>query len=302
MALSPELRARMAREMLSNRTFDGDTDIPAECRGFGFLADMETVERPAVSGWTYKLYIFRAKNRGENCPVHINVHGGGFLIGHMPNDALWCAWLADQIQGIVVDVDYTTTEFAPYPVFLDQTRDAARYTYAHCRGWGGDYKRISMGGYSAGGTITIACGMYAKENRECPYCLLVDGYGPADMRYDEKAVMEVPEYWKTQEHRGAAFGVLLSDDDAALLSDPYLYPLGAPDAMFEGFPPTLILAAGRCPFRFQNERLGAKLAAVGVEVTMKRFPDTDHGFIPHFMPHWREAADLIVRAIRASGQ
>lgn len=299
MPLTPELRAIMARDMQSNRKFDGDTDIPAECKAFIDLADMETVEMPAVDGWSYRIYIFRAKNRTDNCPVHINVHGGGFLIGHMPNDTLWSAWLADQIQGIVVDVDYTTTEFAPYPVFLNQARDAARYTYAHCEAWGGDVKRISMGGYSAGGMITLGCGMYALQNQECHYCLLVDGYGPGDMRYESK-FREVPEYWKTQEHRNVGFGVLMSDDDAEVMSDPYLYPLGAPDDMFIGLPPTLIISAATCGFRFQDEELGKRLASLGVEVTMKRFPDTAHGFIPHFMPHWEEAGDLIVRAIKGA--
>ena len=47
-----------------------------------------------------------------------------------------------------------------------------------------------------------------------------------------------------------------------------------------------------------GRELGKRLAALGTEVTMKRFPDTAHGFIPHFMPHWKEAGDLIVRAIR----
>lgn len=299
MSLTKQQRAIMARDMQSNRKFDGETDIPEDCRHFNTLADMETIEMPAVSGWPYKLYIFRAHNKKENAPIHINVHGGGFLIGHMPNDTLWSAWLADQIEGVVVDVDYTTTEYASYPVFLDQCRDAAKYVYANCTSWGCDEKRISMGGYSAGGMITIACGMYAKETGECPYCLLVDGYGPADMRYN-KDDRNVPEYWKTTEYRNVGFGVLMSDDDDRVMSDPYLYPLGAADEALKGLPRTLIISAAKCGFRFQNEELGKRLASLGVEVTMKRFDDTVHGFIPHFMDHWREAADLIVRSIRSA--
>ncbi|MBQ9010224.1 MAG: alpha/beta hydrolase [Clostridia bacterium] len=299
MALTQEMRKIMARDMQSNRKFDGDTDIPEACRHFDELATMETIDMPAVSGWPYRIYLFTAKNKKENAPLHINVHGGGFLIGHMPNDTLWSAWLADQIEGVVVDVDYTTTEFASYPVFLDQCRDAARYAYAHCEDWGCSKKRISMGGYSAGGMITIACGMHAKVNGECPYCLLVDGYGPADMRYDE-SVRDVPQYWKTQDHRSAGFGVLMSDDNAAIMEDPYLYPLGAPDEMLRGLPRTVIISAAKCGFRFQNEELGKRLASLGVEVTMKRFDDTCHGFIPHFMAHWEEAAELIVRSIKTA--
>ena len=47
----------------------------------------------------------------------------------------------------------------------------------------------------------------------------------------------------------------------------------------------------------KDSRLAKALAALGVEVTMKVFPDTSHGFIPHFMPHWQEAGAMIVKAI-----
>lgn len=298
MSLTPEMRAILARDMQSNRKFDGDTDIPEECRAFAELADMETVEMPPVDGWPYKLYIFRAKNMVPNCPVHINAHGGGWLVGHMPNDTLWCAWLADQIQGVVVDVDYTTTEYASHPVALHQGMDAARYTFAHCAQWGCDPKRVSMGGYSAGGGLTMSTAVAARMAGEAfPFCLLVDGYAPHDIRYDEK-IKQIPEYWKTQEYRTAGFGVLLTDDNAKLTEDPSIFFIGAPDDVLASLPPTLILAAAGDPFRFQNLDQAVKLASVGVEVTVKVYPDTVHGFIPHFMPHWREAADLIVRAIK----
>lgn len=34
------------------------------------------------------------------------------------------------------------------------------------------------------------------------------------------------------------------------------------------------------------------------EEVVKRFPEMFHGFIPHLMGQWKEAADLIVRTVR----
>ena len=130
-----------------------------------------------------------------------------------------------------------------------------------------------------------------------PFCLLINGYGPNDLAYDE-SVREVPEYWKTQQYRNVGFGVLMSDDNGALMNDPTIDFMQAPDTVLSALPPTMILGAARDVFRFQNLEQGKRLAALGVEVTMKIFPDTSHGFIPHFMPHWREAGDLIVKAIQ----
>lgn len=299
MPLSPELRARMAHDMLGNRKFDGDTDIPDECRPFINLADRETLERPAVCGWPYKMDIFTARNRQPHCPLHINIHGGGWLIGHMPNDTLWCAWLADQIGGVVVDVDYTTTEFASFPVPMEQCLDAARYVFAHLQDWDADPRRVSCGGYSAGGQLTMSIALASIMRGEpLPFCLLVNGYGPNDMAYDEAQAKAVPEYWKTSEYRNAGFGVLMTDDDPALLSDPAIDFMQAPEEALAALPATMILGGSKCPFRFQNLEQARRLALLGVEVTVKIFPGGVHGFIPHFMPHWREGADLIVRGIR----
>lgn len=301
MPLTPELRARMARDMQSNRKFDGDTDIPAQCRAFAELADMETVERPAVCGWPYKLYIFTAKRKKPQSPMHINIHGGGWLIGHMPNDALWSAWLADQIGGVVVDVDYTTTEYAAFPVPMEQCMDAARYAFEHVRAWDCDPARVSCGGYSAGGQLTMSIAAVSRmRGKPLPFCLLVNGYGPNDVRYDAEAVRAVPEYWKTQEHRSAGFSVLMSDDDPSLMEDPSIDFMMASESALAALPPTMILGAARDVFRFQNLEQGKRLAALGVEVTMKIFPDTSHGFIPHFMNHWDEAGAMIVKAIEHS--
>ena len=299
MPLSPELRAVMARDMQSNRKFDGDTDIPAECRGFAALADMVTVEREAC-GFPYKIYVYTAKNKKPNSPLHVNIHGGGWLIGHMVNDALWSAWLADQIEGVVVDLDYSTTEFASFPVPLEQCMDACRYTFDHLKEWDCDPKKVSMGGYSAGGQLTMAIKVAALMNGEdMPFCLLINGYGPNDMRYDPE-VTKIPGYWKTQEHRGVGFSVLMGDENAALMEDPMIDFMNAPDEILAQLPSTMILGAANDPFHLQNLEQAKKLADLGVEVTCKIYPDTFHGFIPHFMKHWDEAGNFIVRMIRST--
>ncbi|MBQ8092536.1 MAG: alpha/beta hydrolase [Clostridia bacterium] len=298
MPLTPELRAQMARDMQSNRKFDGDTDIPSECRTFTDLADMETIERPSVCGWPYKLYIFKAKNKKPSSPLHINIHGGGWLIGHMPNDTLWSAWLADQIGGVVVDIDYTTTEYSSFPVPMEQCMDAARFTFDHLADWDCDPKRVSCGGYSAGGQLTMSISAVSRmQGNPLPFCLLVNGYGPNEMRYNDSVIKQVPEFWKTQEHRSAGFAVLMSDDNPAMMDDPSIDFMMAPESALAALPPTMILGAANDVFRFQNLEQGKRLASLGVEVTMKVFPDTSHGFIPHFMPHWREAGTMIVNAI-----
>lgn len=300
MSLSQETRKKMVTYLQSSSKFHGEFKYPDWAFEFAKQARQETVEMPPVNGHPYKLYIFTPDNKQPDCPVHINIHGGGFSNPHQINDSLWSAWLAHQIQGIVVDVDYTLSGDAPWPTPLEQCRDAGRYVYAHCTQWGCDPKRISMGGYSAGGALTMGVMMKAKETGEVPYCLAVNGYGPSELYQSEKDRPQEEEYWTTPEGRNFAFVDLLFDGDVEASKDPYFAAALAEDEQLTGLPPILVISAAGDQFRFENERLALRLATLGNEVTVCRVPGTVHGFIPHFMDHWEEGGKMIVKAIKAA--
>lgn len=297
MSVSPEWKSRMVPFLRASSTFHGEFKYPEECYPFADLAACQTVEMPPEDGFGYKVDIYTAKNRTPCCPVHINIHGGGFINPHQINDSLFSAWLADAIRGVVVDVDYTLSDEAEYPVALNQCRAVGRYVYAHCAEWNCDPKRISVGGYSAGGSLATGVAMWAAQNGECPYCLLVNGYGPVHYEMDPEVIAR-DGYWETD--RMTAFNHLYTGGDPAKLNDPYLFQEKAPDELLAGLPRTVICTAGKCPFRFEDEAFAQRLASLGVEVTVRRFLGAVHGFIPHFMEHWQEGAELIARSIRTA--
>lgn len=296
MALTAERRQEILEGLKGNARFHGAFRYPEECYAFADLADKETVERPAVDGYAYKVYVFTDKDKQPNAPVHVNIHGGGWVNPHQINDELFSAWLARQIHGVVVDVDYTLTSVASWPVPFDQCCDVMHYVYENCEAWDCDPKRISVGGYSAGGQLATAIGLKMGQTGEVPICLVVNGYAPLDMKTDP--LDKVGGHQRTMPvERERLFTELLIDGDENLKSNPYVSPVYASDEMLATMPRTLICSAGECNFRFENEAFGHRLASLGVEVTMRRFLGACHGFIPHFMERWEEGADLIVRSI-----
>lgn len=273
--------------------------MPAEYRGYLELADFETVEMPPVEGFGWKLYVVRAKNRDENCPIHVNVHGGGWIAPHLENDDMWSSWLADQIRGVVVDVDYTTTQQAAFPVCFDQCYEAARWAVDNCARLGGDPRRVSMGGYSAGGHLTAGVCLKAAETGDFRLSLQVLGYPALDMKTPPLYKPDGYDYVISPE-RGAAFATLLFGNDPELAGTPYLSPIYASDEVLSKTPTALIISAEHCNFRYENEDYAARLASLGVEVTVKRFVQEHHGFIPHLMGSWKEAGTLIAKQIRST--
>ena len=303
MAMTKERRSELVNYLSASRneTMTANLTYGDEERSFLALADMETVERAPVDGFGYKCYVFTAKNRTAHCPVHINIHGGGFFYGHKENDHMFSAWLSDKIKGVVVDLDYSTTaDGAAWPVPMDQCYDAAKWVFSKCGEWDCDAKRVSMGGYSAGSTLTCAAALKAAETGEFRLCLQVLGYGVVDSA--TSAQFKLPGYGKRMmpAARMDAFSELLTDGDPNVGCDKFLSPCFAPDELVAASPRTLIITAGECDLRHEDERYGAKLASLGVEVTMRRVLGAKHGFIPHFMAHWREGAELVARAINSA--
>ena len=297
MALRPEVKAAMSAYLQGSAKYHGDFKYPAWAFEYAKLADEVKVDMPPVDGYPYKLSVFTAHNKAENGPLHVNIHGGGFSNPHQINDTLFSAWLADQIRGVVVDVDYTLSGEAAWPVCLDQCRDAGKYAYAHAAEWGCDPKRISIGGYSAGGTLTMGVLMKAKETGEVPYCLGVNGYGPTRLSFHEDQRPEGEEYWKTG-GRNFAFVDLLFDGEVEKSFDPYFSCAYASDEQLKGLPPVAIIAAGEDAFRKDNADLAQRLAYLGENVSFCCIKGAVHGFIPHFMDYWEEGGLLVAEAIK----
>ena len=301
MALTEQQRRQILDTLKNTALVHGAVTYPAECRAFLTLCRTETVAMPPVDGHAYTVYVCTAKNRTPRCPVHINIHGGGFIGPHAENDAMYSAWLADAIGGIVVDVDYTTSAAAPWPVAFDQCYETGRWAAAHMAAWDADPARLSMGGYSAGGVLTAGAALKAAQTGDFSLCLEVLGYAPLDNAthplYKQLGYRRMMAW-----QRERAFADLYFDGEtAARAADPYASPACAPDAMLARLPRTMICTAAGCNFRFEDEEYARRLIAQGVEVSVERFAGTNHGFIPHFMPGWRPAAEWIAQAIRSAG-
>lgn len=293
MALTQEERKRIL-EVIA-RTTPKAGSYPEECYEFLKLCDQEKIQRSA-DGHQYQMYIVRPHRQTPNCPVHINVHGGGFIRPHAENDSMYSAYLADRIGGIVVDVDYTTSDQASWPVAFHQCYDAAAYAFSQCKVWGADAAKVSMGGYSAGGSLTAGVALKAAETGDFQFCLQVLGYPVLDS--------VIPSCYKKDGYRRRiplermeAFNRLYFDGDKEAAAHPYASPLYAEDELLARLPRTLMCTCENCDFHYEDEEYALRLASLGVEVTLKRFPGTAHGFIPHFMFGWKDAADLIVQMI-----
>jgi acetyl esterase len=239
-----------------------------------------------------RVVISTALDKLPDCPIHVNFHGGGFIHGQDKDDDLYCAHLAAEIRGIVVDVDYATSDQHPYPMAFNQSYAIVRMAYEKATDLGADPARLSIGGSSAGGCLAAAIMLKNARQHDFPLCLVVLEYAANDNW--------MPYQFAEDPHleRSRAFSEYYVGGELEKLREPYCSPAFAEDEELENLPHTLFIAPAKCPFYETNQRLAVRMMEQGNEVSYHAFLDSMHGSVVRMTGEWREAQDVVIRYIK----
>jgi acetyl esterase/lipase len=102
------------------------------------------VFQPPLSG--------KQKEKERNLrPLHIDIHGGGFIGGLPEHGARWCGFLSEGTGAVVVSVSYRIAPRYVYPVAHDDVDDIVTWLLEHAAEFGADAKLLTIGGSSVGG-------------------------------------------------------------------------------------------------------------------------------------------------------
>jgi acetyl esterase len=210
-------------------------------------------------------------------PVYVNVHGGGFVVGHPEQDDPWCRYLAARAKVVVVNTDYLLAPQRRFPVAAEQIYDVLQWASAPDRDWDG--MRLCVGGQSAGGNLSAAAARLALENGGPRINLQVLHYAPLDLvtrakhkhaRGGRKAVLRP---W---------MGEIL---DTAYIPDPnqrrdrLASPAwGTNGDDINGLAPALVISAERDRLRDEAAEYARKLEAAGSLVEYHDVLGADHGY------------------------
>ena len=119
----------------------------------------------------------------ESSPVFVFIHGGGFVEG----DRAHYGYVARELgrRGAVTVVMSYRLSPAHYPAQLEDTRNAVAWVYEHIEQYGGDPRRIYVGGHSAGAILSSAVSVNRRwmDERELPRNAL-RGFFPMSGPYD----------------------------------------------------------------------------------------------------------------------
>ncbi|MUL83035.1 MULTISPECIES: alpha/beta hydrolase [unclassified Mycolicibacterium] len=215
---------------------------------------------------------------GEAKPaVYVNVHGGGFVVGHREQDDPWCRFLAEHANVVVVNVDYLLAPHRRFPTPVEQIYDVLVWSSAPERDWDG--RRLCVGGQSAGGSLSAAASRLALENGGPQIALQVLHYPPLDLvtatkdKHSPLGAKAVMKPWM-----GEVFDTAYIPDRAQR-SDRLASPAWGTNADgLDGIAPALIVTAEYDRLRDEAWRYAQKLDEVGSLAEYHEVPDVDHGY------------------------
>ncbi|QGQ99345.1 alpha/beta hydrolase [Paenibacillus psychroresistens] len=234
-----------------------------------------------------KIYQPRVKN--ETLPGVLYIHGGGYILGSadMMDPAL--QQLVSELNCVIVSVDYRLAPEHPYPAPLDDCYAALQWFSENAKELGVDSARIAVVGPSAGGGLTAAVCLLARDRKGPAIVFQMPLYPMIDDRSMTKSSNEITDgrVWNQAKNQ---FGWEMYLGGKGEVSQ-YAAPARATD--LSGLPPTYTCVGDLDPFRDETIDYVLRLTQAGVPTEFHLYPGCFHGFEEYF-----PAAEISQRIVK----
>lgn len=276
---TPVVAGTVARaQQLLTRVAADRIRTTAEARLPEFQATVTPLEIATTVG-TAAATVYRAAGTADGAPVHLNFHGGGYVLDVTAIDDPLCRAVAVQSGVVVVNVDYVVAPQHPFPQPTRQAYEIALWIASHAGRFGGDGSRLTVGGQSAGGGLAAAVARQALEHSGPLLGLQVLHYPPLDLTVaagDKPSPSARPAL---RPWMGAVYDSVYAPDPrdrADRLVSPAAVERGDDD--LSGITPAVVIAAEVDILRAEARRYADRLAAVGALVAYHEVAGADHGY------------------------
>lgn len=126
------------------------------------MARDETLHIPTRDGAQLRAKLWAAERQSQS-PVLLYFHGGGFTVGSPETHEVLCKHLAHLAHCTVISLDYRLAPEHRFPTAHKDAFDALQWLTHNAHDGGLDAHRIAIGGDSAGGTLTAATAIAARD-------------------------------------------------------------------------------------------------------------------------------------------
>ncbi len=236
----------------------------------------QALDIPAPAGSIPVRVYHSDSGQGENKPLIVYFHGGGWMIGDLDTHHPFCMELSAGSGCTVVSVNYRLAPEHPFPAAADDCLAAVRWIATHLGEFGPGNGSLVLAGDSAGGNLALCTCLELDDLRESLAGVIsiypaVDHYSAGFASYVERAK-----------------GQLLTREQMRWFWDSYLASAApeSPQAQrafplrsdrLSVLPRTLVITSEHDPLRDEGIALAQRLRESDVETRYHHY-NSPHGF------------------------
>ncbi|MBG0857990.1 MAG: alpha/beta hydrolase [Bacteroidales bacterium] len=228
------------------------------------------IEYKNIGGKSLQLDIYRPKNRTDQLPLLVFIHGGSWRGGKRSDYQVYLVDFAEKGY-ITATISYRLLRDGPYPACIEDVTDAVDWFYRNYEAYGYDTSRIALVGGSAGAHLALLAAYGWRPDSMSGYSkvthhnvkAVVDIYGPVDFTDDY-----------ARNHPTVTSFLAHTFEEA-----PEIFKEASPvHYLDKDDPPTMILqgTADRLVPAEQSDRFKVKLDSTGIPCVYHRLPGWPH--------------------------
>ncbi len=228
-------------------------------------------------GVTVRVRIYRPEGtRGTGpLPGVLFVPGGGYALGTPEAFGPTYQKLIGTRDCVIVSVDYRKSLDAPYPAALNDCYAALLWMKKNAAELGVSEDQLLVVGESAGGGLTAALALMARDRGEVKVAHQMPLYPMIDDRMTTESMRDNDAPLWGARHNRLAWNLYLG----GLTGDAVpKYAAPARETDYAGLPPTTTFVGDLDPFRDETTAYVESLRAAGVPVAFRLFEGCYHGF------------------------
>lgn len=221
------------------------------------------------------LLVLKPMSATANAPAVMWIHGGGYMIGM--KEMAYMGRAADLVRNhgaVVIAPGYHLSLFHPFPTALNDCYATLLYIKEHTNELGVNPDQIMVGGESAGGGLTMAISMLARDKGEVNIAFQMPLYPMIDNFDTDSSKNNHAKVWNTRKNH-LAWSLYLRKDAKSEVS-PYAAPARQTD--YSKLPPTYTFVCTAEPFYCETIKLVENLKAAGVEAKLDIYEGMYHAF------------------------
>jgi len=249
-----------------------------------------------VQGGNIHVRIYTPKTGKSSYPLIVYYHGGGWVIATIDTYNASAQALAEQVDAIVVSVEYRKGPEFKFPAAHNDSYAAYKWALANASTFKADSTKVAIAGESAGGNLAVAVSIMARDNGVRKPLHILSVYPIANYDFNTASYNQYAAA-KPLNKPFMQWFFMNYLNNATEGANPLISLV---NANLSGLPSTTIINAEIDPLQTEGGLLADKMRAAGVTVVRQLYTGVTHEFfgMAQVLPEARDAQALAAQRLK----